>query len=97
MRQTNQLFARVLLHKRLRSSPFTYMLWTSNLRAIRKKQHKCNVKQEKPRMRRRCKHIWKSLDNGRVHKARHQVPHQWFKCNICNKKQRRNIVKKKYY
>ena len=98
MRRANQLFARILLHKRLRSSPFTYTMWSSNLRAIRAKQVKRRVKREKRRKRRirinRCKHTWKYLDSGRVHKARHQVAHQWFKCSICNRKQRRNIVKK---
>jgi len=96
MRRTNQIYARILLHKRLRSSPFTYTMWSSNLRAIRDKQVKRREKQVKRRKRiNRCKHTWKYLDGGRVHKARHQVAHQWFRCSICNRKQRRNIVKKK--
>ena len=96
MRRANQIYARILLHKRLRSSPFTYTMWSSNLRAIREKQVKRREKQVKRRKRiNRCKHTWKYLDGGRVHKARHQVAHQWFRCSICNRKQRRNIVKKK--
>jgi len=65
MRRTNQIYARILLHKRLRSSPFTYTMWSSNLRAIRDKQVKRREKQVKRRKRRirinRCKHTWKYL------------------------------------
>ena len=36
MKQSNQLFARILLHKRIRSSPFTNVIWRDNLEKISK-------------------------------------------------------------
>ena len=40
----------------------------------------------------KCDHVWKELDKGRVHKGRYGVSHQWFSCSKCKRKQRRNIT-----
>lgn len=39
----------------------------------------------------KCKHTWKEMDKGRVHKRSGGVSHQWFLCSICKKKQKRNL------
>ena len=84
-----QQFARILLYKCIKASPFTSTTYFSHLREIRgekRRKHRICVK--------KCKqHVWKELD-GRVHKRRGQLPHQWFICKICKKKQRRNIKKR---
>ena len=43
----------------------------------------------------RCRHVWKEMDSGRVHKGRYGVSYQWFKCKECKRKQRRDTRKKK--
>ncbi len=43
----------------------------------------------------RCRHVWKEIDSGRVHKGRYGMSHQWFQCKLCKRKQRRNTRKKK--
>ena len=43
----------------------------------------------------KCIHIWKELDQGRVHKPSGGHSYNKFQCTECNTIQRRNISKKK--
>jgi hypothetical protein len=56
----------------------------------------CLVKDDKRKLKKKrwkkCFHTWKELDNGQVHKGRYGVAHIWFVCNLCKRKQRRNVT-----
>ena len=51
---------------------------------------KDDKKNKKNKEKNKCKHTWKELDKGRVHKKRKGRSYQWFKCSLCKKKQKRN-------
>ena len=50
------------------------------------------VDDDKRTAKKKCKHVYKELDKGIVHKGRYGVSYQWFGCALCKKKQRRNIT-----
>lgn len=41
----------------------------------------------------KCFHVWKELDRGRVHKKNKGVPHVWYICKNCKRKKSRVKIK----